>query len=667
MSASHVRRLGLACFVVTVILLVTGEVLNGLAPRPSVAEFFRFYSVAATFAVVGLLIIVRRPDNRVGWLVSTIGLLSALYDVSRSYGAFAPSAGWAVALGSWGWFPSEMLQIGVLPLVFPTGKLLSARWRPVLWLAATGTAAAVVVGFSGWRPGAPGKVAGLLLPGLFAFAQLAFLVCLILALSSIVVRYRRAGLEERQQLKWFVDAALLVILFLLGAQLLGRVIFHVSPFDVPVVDGLIHLSFVAIPVAIGIAILKYRLYDIDLVINKTILFTAMAVFITAVYVAVVVGVGALLGTAGRPNLALSIVATALVAIAFEPMRERVQRLANRLVYGKRATPYEVMADFGERMAEALSIADLLPKMAEAAAQGVGADRARIRLLLTSGGERLVAWPTAAADATYERSFPVSHAGQRLGDIAVSKRADQPLIPAEVKLLDDLSGQAGLALYNARLAVELQDRLDQISMQAEELRASRQRIVSAQAEERRRLERTIREGTERELAAIDEQLTVAQQTLEHDGEATTRLLDSLIATANRTLEELRDLARGLYPPLLRDQGLLPALRAQVAKLQARIRVDAEGIGRFPAEVEGAVYFCCLEALRSGPASASVRLVSRDDELEFSIDAPDLHLDGCLQDMEDRIAALGGTFDVNSVAGVGTKITGRIPARALERVS
>jgi signal transduction histidine kinase len=521
--------------------------------------------------------------------------------------------------------------------------------------------AAAVVGFSGWRPGDPAVSAAPLLAALFGFAQLSFLVCLILALSSVVIRYRRAGSEERQQLKWFVDAVLLVILFLLGAQVVGRVIFHVSPFDVPVPDALIHLSFVAIPVAIGIAILKYRLYDIDLVINKTILFAAMAAFITAVYVAVVVGLGALVGTAGKPNLALSILATALVAIAFESVRERVQRVANRLVYGKRATPYEVMADFGERMADAVSIADVLPRMAEAAGHGVGAVHTRIRLLLSDGGQRVVEWPAPAAGAMYERIFPISHGGKLVGDIAVSKPAGEPLTPEEGKLLNDLAAQAGLALHNARLAIELQARLDQISLQAEDLRASRQRIVSAQDEERRRLERTIREGTEQQLAAIDEQLSLAEQTLDRDGEATARLMESLIAASNRTLEELRDLARGLYPPLLRDQGLLPALRAQARRLDERIRVEGEGIGRFPAEVEAAVYFCCVEALRSGPASATIRLAAHGGELEFSIDMPMLHLDGRFQDMEDRIAALGG-----SLSNSPNQIIGRIPVRILELV-
>jgi signal transduction histidine kinase len=661
MISQAVRRLGFASFALTMALLVGGEVLNALAPQPTLSEFFRFYPVAIAFAVVGVLVVVRRPGNRVGWLASAIGLLSAIYDATGSYAAYAPSGRWAVALGFWGWFPSEMLTLGVLPLLFPTGKLPSARWRPVLWLAAGGMVAAAVVGFSGWRPGDPAVSAAPLLAALFGLAQLSFLVCLILALSSVVIRYRRAGSEERQQLKWFVDALLLVILFLLGAQVVGRVIFHVSPFDVPVPDALIHLSFVAIPVAIGIAILKYRLYDIDLVINKTILFAAMAAFITAVYVAVVVGLGALVGTAGKPNLALSILATALVAIAFESVRERVQRVANRLVYGKRATPYEVMADFGERMADAVSIADVLPRMAEAAGHGVGAVHTRIRLLLSDGGQRVVEWPAPAAGAMYERIFPISHGGKRVGDIAVSKPAGESLTPGEGKLLNDLAAQAGLALHNARLAIELQARLDQISLQAEDLRASRQRIVSAQDEERRRLERTIREGTEQQLATIDEQLSLAEQTLDRDGEATARLMESLIAASNRTLEELRDLARGLYPPLLRDQGLLPALRAQARRLDERIRVEGEGIGRFPAEVEAAVYFCCVEALRTGPASATIRLAAHGGELEFSIDMPMLDLDGRFQDMEDRIAALGG-----SLSNSPNQIIGRIPVRILELV-
>src|SRR6202040_3492891 len=189
--------------------------------------------------------------------------------------------------------------------------------------------------------------------------------------------------------------------------LLGCVLFTI-PFSLrgPVPNEIQGIATVllwpALPISIAIAMLKYRLYDIDLVINKSLVFGALAVFITAVYVAIVVGIGAFAGSAGRPNLALSIVATAIVAVAFQPVRERVQRIANRLVYGKRATPYEVMAAFSERMAGALSADDVLPSMAEAAVRGIGAKAARVRLILSDRSERRVSWPIGLEADQFDR-------------------------------------------------------------------------------------------------------------------------------------------------------------------------------------------------------------------------------------------------------------------------
>lgn len=661
MSASAIRRLGLVSFALTLALLVGGEVLNAIVPHPSIFAFFRFYAVAFAFALVGVILMVRRPTNPVAWLASVIGLLSAMYDASHSYGVFNPSAQWAVSFGAWGFLPPEMLIAGVLPVVFPTGRLPSSRWRPVLWLAALGLGTGMIVGLSGWRPTQVNAHPAPILPMLFAITQLAFFLCLILGPTSMVVRYRKAGLEERLQLKWFLNAVLTVIALVLGATV-ATAFFNASPFNVPVLDTLIHLSFVAIPISIGIAVLKYRLYDIDLVINKTILFTTMALFIGGVYVAVTVGLGALIGTAGERNVVFSIVATALVAIAFGPVRERVQRLANRLVYGKRATPYEVMADFGERMAGAVSIDDVLPRMAEAAGRGIGAIRTRITMLLADGRRIVVDWPASIAGPPFDRVFPISHGGRVVGDIAVSKPADAPLNPAEIKLLMDLAGQAGLAVHNARLAIELQASLDRLSRQTEELRTSRQRIVSAQDEERRRLEQAIREGVEQQLATIEEQIDLAEKGLDKDGSASVKLLESIVVRGSRTLEDLRDLARALYPPLLRDQGLSAALRAQAAKVNHAVRIDGDGIGRFPAEVEGAVYFCCAEALRSSQGPADIRLLVRENILEFCVDAAALALDGRLQDMEDRVEALGGCLTLDH-----RQLTGRIPVGVLEPVA
>ena len=321
----------------------------------------------------------------------------------------------------------------------------------------------------------------------------------------------------------------------------------------------------------GIAILKYRLYDIDVVINKTLVFGALAAFITAVYVAVVVGIGALLGSSEEPNLVLSIAATALVAIAFQPVKERVQRVANRLVYGQRSTPYEVMANLSRVASGAIEPHDILPSVAAVAASGVGARSARVSLVLHSGDTLEATHPPELEDDLhYDVVVPLSHRDETIGELAVAKAAGEQLSPGDRKLLEDLAAQAALALHNARLAIELGARLDEISIQAHELDASRRRIVSAQDDSRRRLERDISSGPRRNLEDMRGELAAIKEVMDDDPQRAAGLLGELAGRANQTLDALRDLARGIFPPLLADKGIVAALEAPHQEARARRR-------------------------------------------------------------------------------------------------
>jgi hypothetical protein len=215
-------------------------------------------------------------------------------------------------------------------------------------------------------------------------------------------------------------------------------------------------------------VLKYRLYDIDVVISRTLVYGSLAVFITAVYVGIVVGVGTLVGSGGQPNLVLSIIATAIVAVAFQPVRERLQKIVNRLVYGKRATPYEVLSQFSERVAETYAADEALPRMARVLAEGTGAERADVWLRAGEVLRRAASWPEEAEAAEparvidgslpdipgVDRAIEVRHQGELLGALAVTKRQGESLTPVEEKLLGDLAAQAGLVLKNVGLAAEL---------------------------------------------------------------------------------------------------------------------------------------------------------------------------------------------------------------------
>ena len=619
---------------------------------------------ALSISLIGALVVSRQPRNALGWVFTLVGLLitftfagSVYADFTRTAAGGPWPAGPAIAWlsGGWLWIPISALLVIFVPLLFPTGRPLSPRWRFPAWF---GMGFIVLAGIgNALMPGPLSSIPRIsnpiglvgeapLLTNLENLSVVPLLIAVGGALASLVVRFRRARGQERQQLKWFVFGGVLFI-----------VPFLMHGFGIPqqIQDVLFVLCLPALPISIAIAMLKYRLYDFDLVINKSLVFGTLAAFITAVYVGIVVGIGTFVGSAGRSNLALSIVATAIVAVAFQPVRGRVQRLANRLVYGKRATPYEVMADFADRMAGALSPDEVLPRMAEAAARGVGAKASRIRLALPNGLGRVVAWPVGAETDHFERVLPVSYRGEPMGEIAVAKVAGEPITPAEDKLLVDLAAQAGLVMDNVRLTVELQTRLAEISSQAIQLRSSRQRIVAAQDEERRRLEETIRRGSEEQLIRIREALTSAELTLASDPRAAVVTLEHLTGKATAVLEELRELARGIYPPVLEDEGLAAALRTHLSRVSPAVAIDSDAIDRYPSEIEAAIYYCCVEALQGVTGPAAVRLDGRDAGVDFSIIGCG-PLDGRLQRIEDRVEALGGSVQFD-----GSTLGGSIPLR------
>jgi signal transduction histidine kinase len=439
------------------------------------------------------------------------------------------------------------------------------------------------------------------------------------------------------------------------------------------------------PATIAIAILRYRLYDIDLVISRTLVYGSLAVFITAVYVGIVVGIGTLVGSGGRPNIALSIVATAIVAVAFQPVRERLQKVANRLVYGKRATPYEVLSQFSERVAESYAADDVLPRMARVLAEGTGAERAEVWL---RGSDRLrvaATWPVDANGRASlpvtgqllptipdtDRAVPVRHQGQLLGALTVSKRRGEALTPVEEKLLTDLAAQAGLVLKNVGLTAELLARL-------EELRASRQRLVAAQDEERRRLERNLHDGAQQNLVALKVKLGLAEAYAEKDPEKARKLLGEIKSDADEALETLRDLARGIYPPLLADKGLVAALESQARKATVPVEIRADGIGRYSQDIEAAVYFCVLEALQNvqkyaEASRAVVRLHEDNNDLTFEVEDDGKGFDPAtarrgsgMTNMADRLDALEGELRV-ARHGSLTTVGGRLPIVSLAAAS
>jgi len=672
-----------------VLLLLTVAALTvsawfGVANR-DLMNAFAFTPLLLAFAVVGAIVASHRPANPIGWLFLAEGLSFAVGVATDTFARYAIRAGAAPSSVAWAdWLGAILGELGFLfvlaVLLFPDGRLPSRRWRVVAWLIIAGEALMVLMAvtssaalraeISAVRVSPVRLIPDSVADPVVNVVQTAFLPLAAAAAVGLVVRYRRASPDVRHQIKWVAYASLLTAVALLISGLV---------FGNPI--GALLTAGPLIPVAAGLAIFKYRLYDIDVVISKTIVYGSLAAFITVVYVVIVAGIGSLgsgfVRAGSRPDLGLSILATAVVAVAFQPVRERVQRLANRLVFGKRATPYEALSEFAGRMGGTYATEDALPRMAQVLAEGTGAARAVVWL---KDGTELAAgacWPADGAPpgragfaggaapiiTGTDRVALVYHQGETLGALSVTKRPGENLTPVEDKLMSDLAAQAGLLLHNIGLTAQLRVRLA-------ELQASRLRIVTAQDEQRRRIERDIHDGAQQQLLAIGAKLALTESVAGQDTERERALVAQLKAETSGTLETLRELARGIYPPLLADQGLAAAIRTQAGKAPGPVEVDADGVGRYPADLETAIYFCCVEALqnaaRHAPGSAvRVSLAEDEGQVVFSVTDDGPGFDPAtapagtgLRNMGDRLAALGGSCQVDSSPGRGTSIGGRI---------
>jgi len=649
--------------------------------------------LAASFATIGVLVAKRRSENPIGWLFLGIAVIEGVTAALNHYAIVGLSAAnalpgsvWAAWLGYW--LVSLVVPSGLfllLLIVFPNGRPVSRRW---VWLARAGLAFSVLFALSeifllprmevtrAIQIDNPTNVASSTAPETVWVLALTFLVG---GVAALVVRFRRSHGEERQQLRWFVFAVAGSIGSLVVLTLLYLAVGAPDPEPAWFVAAATAVTLlgigVGVPVACGVAVLRYRLWDLDVVVRKTLLYASLAILATLVYLAVVVGAGAWLG---RDNSLVTMVAAVVVALTFHPARTRLTHLANRLVYGRRATPYEVLSDFAERVGETFAIEDLLPRMARTLGEGTGARRADVWLRVGDELRPAASWPhhadrPAAVELTDDQlpplpgaanAFPVRHRGELLGALTLEKPPADPLSPVDQKLVADLASQAGLVLRNVGLTAELEARI-------EDLRALQKRLVSAQDEERRRLERNLHDGAQQQLVALTVKARLVRGLLDTDPAKTATLAAQLEAETQDALENLRDLARGIYPPLLADRGLAAALESQARKSVVPVSLAANDVGRYPQEIEAAAYFCVLEALNNiskyaRASGAAVRLAREDGHLVFEVADDgvgfDQDADGTgtgIQGMADRLAAVDGMLEISSAPGAGTTVTGRIP--------
>jgi signal transduction histidine kinase len=693
-----VTVLSLAGAVLTVMALgdlVTSDAVSNLGAAPA----------AVLYATLGALI-VRRAGNLIGWFLLGVG---ACYAVMASASAYAvlgithpgtlPAPELVGLLAEWTFVP-VFAALGFMLLLFPTGRLPSPRWRPIVWLGLLATALAMI-GFvvhprlvvlpapGGESLAFPnplgirslGPVLSTVLIGTLNGLGVLGTMLLAAAFVSLAVRYRSGGREVRQQIKWIalaaVAAAVCQTAALLAIAAYGS---ESNPVTVAAFVVMPVIALFGIPAIITLAIFKHGLYQIDVIINRAVMYGLLSAALTAIYVGIVVGIGTLAGYAGGPLLTAA--AALAIAVLFQPLRRRAQLVANRIVYGQRATPYQVLSDFAQDMAGQLDADAALDRMASVLAGATGAVRVEVWIRMGAELRLRVTWPADSAPPANlplaggtelpsfdlaTRAIAVRHRDELLGALTIQKPRNEPVSASEDKLLAHLASQAGLVLRNVRLTAELQATID-------DLRASRRRLVRAQDEERQRIERNLHDGAQQQLVALTIQLSLLEDSAGDSGEV--RLIASQLRTGLRTaVDDLRALARGIYPPLLADQGLGPALRAQAGRAPLPVLVEADGIGRYPRDAEAAVYFCILEALQnvakySRASRATVALCCPGSHLEFTVtddgagfDIANARHGTGLQGMTDRLAAAGGTLRVSSAPGLGTTISGGLPVSEL----
>jgi signal transduction histidine kinase len=442
-------------------------------------------------------------------------------------------------------------------------------------------------------------------------------------------------------------------------------------------------------------------------IGPAIQLAGLAGLVVVVYLVVVIGIGRVPTAEQRTLLAFSIAAAAVTALLYQPLRQRLSGLGARLAGPKRDSPGEVLRALGSRLTSALPLDELMLQLAESLRKTLVLEAAevwtgsggllecsasdpevdRASLILTPAEEAVVAragvpgsawlsmWlPTVLVgrEEAALRAAPIMHSGELLGLIVVERPPDVPFSDEEEQVLAALARQVGLALNNVRLGSALEASLDELQMQADELRASRARVVAAADAERRRIERDVHDGAQQHLVALAVNLRLARELAESDPVGARAVLEELAGDVHEALEQIRDLAHGIYPQLLVDRGLTEGLRAAVARTPVRARLATGAIGRYRPEVEATIYFCCLEALQNvgkhagRDARATLRIWEEQKRLRFEVaddgDGFDPRLEprgSGLTNMSDRLGALGGRLSVVSTPGDGTRVAGSVP--------
>jgi signal transduction histidine kinase len=474
----------------------------------------------------------------------------------------------------------------------------------------------------------------------------------------LFVRFVQADRQQRARMRLLVYVSASLIVTTALTLILGSRSGAGIPVWLRLLNGLNIVLMLMVPVTIVIGIVRHRLFDINPVVRRSAVFGVLSLLIAGVYLGLSAAPGLTLGS--QIPVELAVVLTIVAAIAFQPLRSRLERLADRIVFGERVNRYQLLTTFGARLEQAVELGDLLPRLADTVHKGLDARWVRVTLPEASA---VVGEPSGPAAL----QVPLERGGEVVGRIDCGpKEGGYP--PDDRELLQTLAGQAATAIANVQLTARLAEQVD-------ELARSRARIVAAQDTERRRIERDIHDGAQQHVVALIMKLRLARNQFGRGERSGEEVLDELQGDARNLLADLRELAHGIHPPVLSDQGLVVAVEARADRLPLEVRVHADAAlraGRLDAEVEGAAYFVICEALtnvvkHAAAHRAGVDLSTKDGRLSVLV-----HDDGVglrngngghgLTNLRDRVEALGGRLDVSSEPGAGTSVHAELPVGA-----
>ena len=685
MSEQTARRLAWSIAGVSTVLVLAGLIMSSLAilvsgfqVGPFVHQFFIPVFVVS-FCVVGGLVASRHPRNPIGWIFCAVGLLSALNMLTAGYdlynhlvlpGTPLPAIQLAHWLNSWLWMLNILLPVTFLLLLFPDGHLPSSRWRPIAWAAGLGSTVYLIsvalhpgplphLGIDeANRLGIPGAEG--LLDILLAISGAALFLGIFGSIAAVIVRFRRSQGIERAQLKWLAYAGLVIVI----GGVFSSILWMFWP-DSPLAEQLsiiiTNASVAAIVIAAGFAMLRYHLWDIDIVINRTLVYTLLTASIVGIYVIIVGALGAGFQTGG--SLPVSLFATGIVAMSFQPLRERLQRGVNRLMYGERDEPYAVLGRLSERLEVVVASQSVLPTIVETVAEALKLPYAAIAL---RDGQSFAIAAEYTRDTTHAppgapEVLPLVYQMETIGQLLLAPRAQgEPFSQADRQLLETIARQAGIAAYNVRLTQDLQ--------------RSRERLVTTREEERRRLRRDLHDGLGPALASMSFKLDAVSNWIESDPQTARRSVIELKSQIQTALNDIRRIAYNLRPPALDELGLVGALNEHIADHNQshtlHIVLEADGdMSNLAAAVEVAAYRIVTEAItnvaRHARAPHCVVKLTMDDALCLEVGDDGQGLPSSvragvgLTSMRERAEELGGTCMVSSQPGQGTQILVRLP--------